>query len=132
MDPAVLCCLCTCRLKVIVVNVDHTLSPFSEGQAGNRYSTHNSTLFFPNLRSIPSLETNHFSHSQNYPRNLWHPNVYHLIHKSRSPVLILSQTYPVNASPFHFLKIHFNIILPLTSYFSKRSLYFKFPHQNPA
>jgi len=114
MDPAVLCRSCTvpaaCRS---LANVNHTICPFWEGQAENRYSTHNSTLFFPTSRNIPSLETNPFSHSQTNPLNLWHPNVYHLIHKSPSPVLILSQTYAVNASPSHFLKIHFNIIFPL-------------------
>ena len=114
MDPAVLCCSYTYHLKVTVVNVDHAFSPFSEGQAEYHYSTHNSRLFVPILGKISSQETNPFPHSQNNPRNLRHPIVYRLVHKSPSPVLILSHTYPINATPSHFLKILFNIIFPLT------------------
>ena len=38
---------------------------------------------------------------------------------------------PVNVSPTHFLKTHFNIILPSMSSTSKCSLSFGFPHQTP-
>jgi hypothetical protein len=35
-------------------------------------------------------------------------------------------------SPSNFLKIHFNMILPSTPWYSKWSLFLKFPHLNPA
>ena len=58
------------------------------------------------------------------------PKVRYRIHKSSSPIPILSQINPVHASPSHFLKIHFNIIphlcLPLPSCLLPSGL-----HQNP-
>ena len=48
-----------------------------------------------------------------------------------SPVPILSQINPVHVSPFHILKIHFNIILSSMPMSSKWSLSFKYPPSEP-
>ena len=53
------------------------------------------------------------------------------IHNRPTPVPILNHRKSVPSSPSHFLKIHFNIILPSTPISSKWSLTTRSPHHNP-
>jgi hypothetical protein len=64
------------------------------------------------MEQSPSWETNRSSASQEFPLILWSPKIRYCIHKNLSPAPILTQINPDRASPSHFLKIHFNIILP--------------------
>ena len=51
-------------------------------------------------------------------------------HSQQPATCFYPQTNPVHA-PSHFLKIHFNIILPFTSRYFKWFPSLRFPHQNP-
>ena len=67
---------------------------------------------------------------QEIPLILWNPNVHYRTHKSSSCIPILTHTNPNHVLCSYFLIIHFNIIFPSTPRYFKRSLSFKFPHQN--
>jgi len=75
-------------------------------------------------------EANSFSASQKISPILWQPKIHFRIHESPTPVPIWARsallTYPIP-----ILRTHFNIILPSTPRFSKRSLSLSFPHENP-
>jgi len=74
------------------------------------------------MQHSPSGKANPFSASQEILPILWSPKVHYRIHKCPTTVLILSQLNPVHTTKSHFLKIHLNIILLPTPWFSKRVL----------
>ena len=58
---------------------------------------------------------------------LWNTDITYRIHKSPQPILIQINLFHV--FPFHFLKIHFNIIIPSTPRSSKWTISLRFSHQ---
>jgi hypothetical protein len=70
------------------------------------------TVSHYSMEQCPSWKANRFAASQRIPRILWNPKIHYRIHKCPPPVPILSQLDPVYTPTPHFLKIHFNIILP--------------------
>ena len=80
---------------------------------------------------ISSWEANRFSASQEIPRILRNLKVHYRNHMRPPPVSIPSQTNLAHAFPTHFLKFHFNIILPFILHLPS-GISFTLPHQNPA
>ena len=64
------------------------------------------------MKQSSSWEANSSLASQEIPQILWKPKVCYNIHKHLPPFPILKLINPIRACLFHFLKIHFKIILP--------------------
>ena len=77
------------------------------------------------MEQTSSWEADRFSASKEIPHILW--NLRFITVFTSVPI----QISPVHALPYHFLKIHFNIILLSTPGSSKWSLSLRFPQQNP-
>jgi len=63
----------------------------------------------------PSWEANWFAASQEIPRILRNPKVHYRTHKRPPPVSILGPPNTVHITTFHFLEIHPNITLTITT-----------------
>lgn len=72
----------------------------------------------------PTPEAVSSAATQEFPSTLWDLKVYYRVHKSLSPVYILSHINPVLTTLPYFSKIQFNIIAPRTSRSLYRSLSF--------
>ena len=63
------------------------------------------------MEKSPFWETNRSWASQEIPCIFKNPKFHYHNHKSLPPVPILRKINPVHASPSHFFKIHFSIVL---------------------
>jgi len=88
-----------------------------------QFTESNSTERRPSWKANKSAAKPRISHI------LLSAKVHYHIHKSPPPVHLLSHINPVHVSPFHFLKICFNITLPSMSRSSKLSPSLRFPRQ---
>ena len=114
------------------VPYDYPKTKFTNPYSTNRYTVLLLCILLTySMLQSPSWEANWSAASQEIPRISWNPKVQYRTHKCPPPVPILSQLNPVHTPKSHFLKIHFNIILPSMPGSPQWSPSFRFPHQNP-
>jgi len=107
-------CAWSCQGPTVGRTVKKYIKMSLRGHLGRSHSLTNS------IEQSPSLEANRFSASHKFTHILYKLKLHRLFHNSPPPVPTLSHSNPIHA-PFHFLKIHFNII-PSVPGSSMRSL----------
>ena len=115
-------------IYVVIPYVVYVIAPYFARAVLPRALLH--ILTYYSMEQSHSWEAKQFSASQEILRMLWNTKVHYRIHKCPPPVPNLNQLDPVHALSSHFLKIHFNIILPSTPVSFRWSLSLSFPHQN--
>ena len=115
------------KQRVMIYNVTNTAG---ESIGASDYPVIRNMLPYL-IEKTSSWEANRFSVNPNITRISWNPKVHYHAYKKPPPAPVLDHINQFSAPTSHFLKIHFNIILPSTPGSSKWYLSPSFPNQNP-